>query len=500
MSWRERSATNRPQPEVTATGPDRAGVGRRVFTEQMATATLAREQRLVIWIAILASFVSFLDGSVINVALPAIARELGGGLTTQQWAVDAYLITLGSLILLAGSLSDILGRVVILRIGLIGFGVASLLCAAAPNPEILIVARALQGVAGALLVPSSLALITSTFSGMARAKAIGQWTAGTTIAFVAGPILGGVIVDVVGWRWVFVINVIPIAITLYQLAILRHKDVREEGVRVDILGAALCVIGLGGPVYALIEQGYYGWGSPMILVPFIVGIVSFVGFVVRQRYAKQPLMPLSLFGVRNFAVGNVSTFFIYGALSLGGFIIVVFLQQVAGWRATYAALATLPLSLLNIGLSSWFGMLSGRYGARWFMGFGPIIAGAGFLLMLSSTAGMNQSTYWYELFPGVILFGLGLSATVAPLTAAILGAISEQQSGIGSAVNNAVSRVAGLISIAVVGLIVGAKLDVDGFHRVLIVTAVLLTIGGVVSVIGIQNVRHPKTQPVEVPN
>jgi MFS family permease len=211
-------------------------------------------------------------------------------------------------------------------------------------------------------------------------------------------------------------------------------------------------------------------------------------------------MPLSLFGVRNFAVGNVSTFFIYGALSLGGFIIVVFLQQVAGWSATYAALATLPLSLLNIGLSSWFGMLSGRYGARWFMGFGPIVAGAGFLLMLSSTAEMNQSTYWYELLPGVILFGLGLSATVAPLTAAILGAISEQQSGIGSAVNNAVSRVAGLISIAFVGLIVGAKLDVDGFHRVLIVTATLLIIGGVVSVIGIQNVRHPKTQPVEVAN
>jgi len=459
----------------------------------MAKVPLTREQHLVIWIAILASFVSFLDGSVINVALPAIARDLGGGLTTQQWAVDAYLITLGSLILLAGSLSDVLGRIVILRIGLIGFGVASLLCAIAPNPEILIVARALQGVAGALLVPSSLALITSNFSGQARARAIGQWTAGTTIAFLAGPTLGGVIVDTIGWRWVFVINVFPIAATLILLAVLAFKDVREEGMSIDILGAVLCVLGLGGPVYALIEQQNYGWGSPMILVPFIAGIVLFAGFIWRQKTALQPLMPLSLFAVRNFAVGNISTFFIYGALSLGGFIVVVFLQQVAGYPATFAALTTLPMSILNIALSSWFGSLSGRYGARWFMGFGPIIGGIGYLLMLSAGAHVN---YWTELLPGVIVFGIGLSATVAPLTAAILGAISEQQSGIGSAVNNAVSRVAGLIAIAFVGVIIGPHLDVAGFHRTLIVTAALLILGGVISVIGIQNLRNPKTAPV----
>jgi EmrB/QacA subfamily drug resistance transporter len=456
----------------------------------MANVTLTRDQRLVIWVAILASFVSFLDGSVINVALPAIARELGGGLTTQQWVVDAYLITLGSLILLAGSLSDVLGRIVILRIGLIGFGVASLLCAVSISPEMLIVARGIQGIAGALLVPSSLALITSNFSGVARSRAIGQWTAGTTIAFLAGPILGGVIVDsVLGWRWVFVINVFPIAAVLILLVLLGHKDVREHGVRIDILGAVLCVLGLGGPVYALIEQQHYGWGSPLILVPFIAGILCFAGFIWRQRAAKQPLMPLSLFTVRNFAVGNIATFFIYGALSLGGFIVVVFLQQVAGFPATFAALATLPISLLNIGLSSWFGTLSGRYGARWFMGFGPIVGGAGYLLMLSAGTHVD---YWAELLPGVILFGLGLSATVAPLTGAILGAISEQQSGIASAVNNAVSRVAGLIAIAFVGLIVGPRLDADGFHRVLIVTAVLLIIGGVVSAIGIQNLRHAK--------
>jgi EmrB/QacA subfamily drug resistance transporter len=457
-----------------------------VLTGTVASASISRNQRLILWIAILASFVSFLDSSVINVALPKIAsvHELGGGLITQQWVVDAYLITLGSLILLAGSLSDVLGRIVILRIGIIGFGVTSLLCAIAWNPEIMIVARALQGIAGALLVPSSLALITSNFDGAARAKAIGQWTAGTTIAFLAGPTLGGVIVDTVGWRWVFVINVIPIAAVLVLLAILGFKDVREEGVRIDYLGAVLCVIGLGGPVYALIEQGHYGWGSPLILIPMIVGVLAFAGFIVRQRFARQPLMPLSLFGVRNFAVGNISTFFVYGALSIGGFVITVFLQQVAHFPATLAALATLPLGIMNIALSSWFGSLAGKYGPRWFMGFGPILGGAGFFLMLMSTAEVN---YWTQLLPGVLLFGLGVSATVAPLTAAILGSISDQQAGIGSAVNNAVSRVAGLIAIALVGVITGPLISVGAFHKGLLATGLLLIVGGIVSAVGITN-------------
>jgi EmrB/QacA subfamily drug resistance transporter len=453
-----------------------------------------RTQRLVLWIAILASFVSFLDGSVINVALPAIARELGGGLTTQQWVVDAYLITLGALILLAGSLSDVLGRIVILRIGLIGFGVTSLLCAIAFTPEMLIIARGLQGIAGALLVPSSLALITSNFDGVARGRAIGRWTAGTTVAFLAGPTLGGVIVDTIGWRWVFVINVFPIAATLILLAMLGQKDVRQPGIRIDYLGAVLCVLGLGGPVYALIEQEHYGWGSPVILVPFIVGLLCFAGFIVRQKFGRMPLMPLSLFGVRNFAVGNVSTALVYGALSIGGFIIVIFLQQVAGFPATYAALATLPVGILNIALSSWLGMLSAKYGARWFMGFGPILAGIGFLLMLTATEHVN---YWTQLLPGVLLFGLGLSATVAPLTSTILGSISEKQSGIGSAINNAVSRVAGLIAIAFLGLVIGTHVDLAGFHRTLILTAALLILGGVVSVIGIQNVK--RAAPVAAP-
>jgi EmrB/QacA subfamily drug resistance transporter len=418
------------------------------------------------------------------VALPAISRDLGGGLTTQQWVVDAYLITLGSLILLAGSLSDVLGRILILRAGLLGFGLTSLMCAFAPTAEVLIISRALQGIAGALLVPSSLALITSHFDGPSRARAIGQWTAGTTVAFIAGPLVGGLLVDSVGWRWVFGINVAPIAVTLYLLAVLRTRDVREAGVRIDYAGAVLCVLGLAGPVYALIEQATQGWGSPGIVWPLILGGLCFAAFIWRQARVKQPLMPLNLFAVRNFAAGKLATTFIYAALSIGGSIVVLFLQQVAGYSATLAALALLPVSLLSIFLSSWFGSLAGRHGPRWFMALGPAGAGLGYFLMVSSQTPVN---YWSQLLPGIVLFGVGLSATVAPLTAAILGSISEQQSGIGSAVNNAVARVAGLVGIALVGLIAGKQLDLDGFHRVLIATGILLVIGAAVSAAGIRN-------------
>jgi EmrB/QacA subfamily drug resistance transporter len=446
-----------------------------------------RQQRLVLIIAVLASFVAFLDGSVINVALPAIVDELGGGLSVQQWVVDAYLITLGSLILLAGSLSDLLGRILILRIGLIGFAATSIFCALAPTPELLIISRGLQGVAGALLVPSSLALILSSFRDAAQAKAIGLWTAWTSSAFLAGPLLGGLFVDFLSWRWVFAINVVPIAVTLWLLVALGQRDVRSADTRIDFVGAVLCVLGLGGPVFALIEQANFGWGSPAVFLPFVLGLACFAGFIWRQKVAAQPLMPLSLFTVRNFWAGNLATVLVYAALSLGGFVVVLFLQQVAGFSATLAALAMLPTTILNIALSSWFGGLAGRYGPRRFMTLGPIVAGSGYLLMLMAGESVN---YWTQILPGVVLFGLGLSITVAPLTAAILGSISSAQSGIGSAVNNAVSRVAGLVAIALAGVIVGDTLNVDGFHRALIATAVLLILGGVVSALGI---RDPQT-------
>ncbi len=435
-------------------------------------------------IAILASFVAFLDSSVINVALPAMTAELGGGLSVQQWIVDAYLITLGSLILLAGSLSDVYGRVVVLRFGLIGFGVASVLIAIAPTAELVIVLRAVQGIAAALLVPSSLAIIMSNFRDAAQGKAIGQWTAFTSAAFLAGPILGGLFVDYLSWRLVFAINVLPIVVTLILLGMLEQKDVRKVGVRIDFPGAVLGVIGLGGPVFALIEQGNLGWSSPAIFLPFALGIVSLGAFIWWQTRAVMPMLPLSLFRVRNFSAGNIATAFVYGALSIGSFIVVVFLQQVAGFSATLAALAFLPISIANVALSSWFGGLGGKYGPRLFMTVGPIIAGLGFLLMLRIGTEVN---YFTDVLPGVLLFAVGLSMTIAPLTSAVLGSIAADRAGIASAVNNAIARVAGLVAIAILGVIVVGELDVAAFHRVLIVTGALLIAGGIVSFIGIRN-------------
>lgn len=453
---------------------------------------MTRQQRLVLVIAILASFVAFLDGSVVNVALPAISSELGGGLSTQQWVVDAYLITLGALILVAGSLSDVFGRVAVIRVGLWGFGLTSLACAVAPTVELLVVSRALQGVAGALLVPSSLAMIMSTFRGGPQAKAIGTWTAWTSAAFITGPIIGGALVDLLSWRFVFAINVLPIAATLVLLAKVESKGERDRSTKIDFLGAVLCVVGIGAPVFSLIEQQNYGWASPIIWAPMVIGILAFSAFIWRQATTAQPMMPLGLFRVRNFAVGNISTLFVYGALGFSSLIIVVFLQQTGGWSATLAGIAVLPITVILMLLSSLFGGLSGKYGPRLLMTIGPIVAGAGHLAMLTVTGDVN---YWWQLLPGILLVGLGLAITVAPLTAAILGSISEKQSGIGSAINNAIARVASLITVAMLGIIVGSSLDVEGMHRALIVAAGLLITGGLVSAFGIRNdaVTTPET-------
>ncbi|WP_017201716.1 MFS transporter [Microbacterium algeriense] len=447
--------------------------------------SFAPVQRLVISIAVLASFVTFLDGTVVNVALPAISRELGGGITTQQWVVDAYLITLSALILLAGSVSDAYGRVLVMRIGLIAFGVASIAVAAAFDPLTLIIARAAQGAAGALLVPSSLALITATMRADVQSRAIGVWTAFTTGAQLVGPLLGGLFVDYLSWRFVFLINVIPIGITLLLLARL-HLPEHPRGVRVDWWSGALCALGLGAVVFALIEQPNLGWQSPAIWVPLAAGAALFALFLIRQQRSASPLMPLWLFRVRDFGWGNLATLFVYAALSLNGFVVGVYLQQGAGLSATAAGLASLPMTILMILISSRAGLWAGRWGPRIFMTIGPLIMAAGALLLLLVGADFD---YWWQVLPAMIAMGLGLSLTVAPLTAAILGAIDEKHSGIASAVNNAVSRVAGLLVVAMLSTIVGGALDLDGFHSAAWVTAALLVLGGVVSWIGIR--RNP---------
>lgn len=444
---------------------------------------MARTQKLALIISILASFVAFLDGSVVNVALPAINRELGGGLATQQWVVDAYLITLGALMLLAGSLSDLYGRKRIMLYGLVGFGATSLLCAIAPTAEILIGARALQGVAGALLVPSSLALIIATFSGKDQGKAIGAWTAWTGISFIVGPVLGGFLVDTASWRLVFAINVLPVLLCLMLLARLKVAK-QHVSTRLDIPGALLCSAGLSGMVFGLIEQPHYGWSHPLVFVPALGGALLTAAFIWYERRAKNPMLPLELFSVNNFRYGNIATFGIYGGLSIATFLLAIYLQQVVGYSALMAGLALLPVTLIMFFMSSRFGALAGRYGPRFFMTVGPLLASLSFLFFAFLP---NDPNYWIHILPGVMLFGIGLSATVAPLTSAVLGEISPKKAGIASAVNNAVARIAGLLAIALIGIVTGPQLESESFQRAMLVTALLVASGGVISWIGIRN-------------
>lgn len=450
-----------------------------------------KQQRVILIVSILASFVTFLDGSVVGVALPSISRQLGGGLLTQQWVNDAYLITLGTLILAAGSLSDIFGRKKIIVVGLYGFLITSILCAIAPSAEFLIIARGLQGVAGALLVPSSLALIISAFTGAAQSKAIGTWTAWTGIAFVVGPLVGGMLVDLVSWRLVFAINVLPIVAALWMLRSLDIKVDLKTRERVDIGGIVLGIVALGGVVYALIEQSHYGWLHPLIYGTFGVGVIALIWFILHERRTPQPMLPLRLFTVRNFGVGNIATFFIYGALSLQGFLLVIFLQQTAHYSAVAAGLASIPITIILFFLSSRFGALSGKFGPRLFMAAGPITAGIGALLLLTVDQTAN---YWTQLLPGIIVFGLGLATTVAPLTSAILSSIKPTQAGIGSAINNAVSRIAGLLAIAVIGVFIGNDVNLPGFHSGMLLCGALLIIGGLISAFGIENKKSPQAQ------
>ncbi len=441
--------------------------------------------RRVIAVAVLAAFVAFLDGSIVNVALPAITDELGGGLPLQQWVVDAYLLTLGSVILLAGSLSDRYGRLPVLRVGLIAFGITSIACGLAPTAELLVAARAAQGLAAALLVPSSLALIMSTHSGAAQARAIGLWTALTSASFIVGPLLGGVLTDLFSWRWIFGINVVPIALTIVLMLPLRESRPERSG-PIDVLGALLGALGLGGVVFALIEQANFGWTDPLVLGALVLGALLLVAFLVRQSRARHPMLPLSMFRVRNVAWGNLATAAIYGALGIASFALVVFLQQVAGLSATLAGVTMLPVTLMLIALSSTAGSLAGRFGSRWFMTVGPLVVALGFVLLMSIEREVDVLS---QVLPGVLLFGLGMAITVAPLTSAVLGAVEPARSGIASAVNNAVSRVAGLIGVALLGTVAGTQVDETWLDRALLLCVGLMVVGALFSAVGIRDRR-----------
>ena len=437
--------------------------------QMSAVRTDAARKRLTLIACIIGSGITLLDGTVVNVALPTIQRALGGGLAAQQWVVNGYLLTLGSLILVGGSLGDLYGERRVFALGVSGFGIASVACALAPSIGALVAARALQGIAGALLVPSSLAVIVNTFSESERGAAIGSWTAWGAIAGVLGPLAGGELLAIGSWRWIFLINVplVLVCLSLILYAIPRSAPRERGDRRIDFRGALLCVIGLGGPVFALIEQPRLGWSSPAVILPLIAGVVFLSVFVWWESRAPDPMLPLGLFRRRNFSAGNVETFAMYAGLAILFFFLVLFLQQIGGYSPLKSGLAMLPVTVIMFVLSRRFGALADRFGPRLFMGAGPLVGACGLLLFQRIGASVD---YVSEVLPGLLVFALGLSMTVAPLTAAVLSGM-ETQAGIASGVNNAIARVAGLLGTAAVGAAVatsfGSSLDRQLLGKVL---------------------------------
>jgi EmrB/QacA subfamily drug resistance transporter len=402
--------------------------------------------------AILGSAVVAVDATVVNVALPRIADDLGGGLAGQQWVANSYLLTLSSLILVSGSLADIYGERRVFTLGVAGFGLASLLCALAPTVELLVVARALQGVSGALLTPASLAIIVAVFPESERGAAIGSWTAWSGIGYLAGPLIGGQIVDSVSWRWVFAINVPLVLITLVLASryVPAGRDLGGSRPPLDVAGALLCALGLAGISFGLIEQPVLGWGDPTVTLPLIAGVLVFAAFIAYELRAPERMLPLGLFRRRNFTVANVETFAMYGGMAVQGFFLTLFLQQVAGFSALEAGSAGLTPTIAMFLLSRRFGALADRHGPRWFMAFGPFLVAAGFVAMLRLDA---TTSYWLDLMPALLVYSLGLAVTVSPLTATVLADADESDAGIASAINNAIARTAGLLATAAVGAV-----------------------------------------------
>jgi EmrB/QacA subfamily drug resistance transporter len=456
----------------------------------------SRPGRWILVATIAGSGVVFLDASVVNVALPAIASDFQTGLASLQWTVNAYTLTLAGLLLLGGSLGDHFGRRRIFVAGIIWFAVASLLCGIAPNAPSLIVARALQGVGAALLTPGSLAIIEASFRPSDRAPAIGAWTGLGGVATAFAPLLGGFLTEAVTWRLVFFINLPLTAVALW--AAIRHvPESRDPGVarELDLAGAALAALGLAGITYALTEGTGAGWTAPAVLVAAAGGAVALAAFVAVERSRRHPLLPLGLFSSRQFTSANVVTFLIYGALSSAFFLLPIQLQRVVGMSPLAAGTALLPVTVVMLLLSARAGRLAERIGPRLPMSLGPLIAAVGLAMMVLVSPGRS---YWLSTLPAVLVFALGLSLTVAPLTSTVLAAASEEHAGIASAVNNTVARAAGLLAVATLPVLAGIagadSLDpgvfAAGFKMASWISAALVAAGGVLAFLTIRTPHH----------
>ncbi|MEV0714144.1 MFS transporter [Asanoa sp. NPDC050611] len=410
--------------------------------------------RGVLFATILASGMAFLDGTIVNVALPHIGADLGSSVAGLQWTVNGYLLTLAAFVLLGGSLGDRLGRRKIFVIGIVWFTIASLLCAISPTIGMLIGARFLQGAGAALLTPGSLAIIQASFQADERGKTIGLWSGFSGISTALGPFVGGYLIDALSWRWAFLIN-LPLGVVAVLAALRWVPESRapREDTRFDVTGAVLAALALAGITFALIEAPDDGWGAPLVVGAIGVGVASAVGFVlVERRKGDAAMTPPALFRSRVFSILNIYTVVVYAALSGQSFFLAVTLQNVAGYDAFQAGLATLPATVLMLLLSARSGELATRIGPRWQLTIGPVVAAIGVILLRRVGP---DTDYLTDVLPGVLLFGLGLVTLVAPLTTAVLGAVEMQHSGVASGVNNAAARAGALLAIAALPLFVG---------------------------------------------
>ena len=461
--------------------------------------------RWVLAVTVLGSGLAQLDATVVNVALPSIGRAFHAGVDALQLVVTGYAVTLAALILLSGALGDRLGRRRVFVVGVIWFTVASLLCTLAPTVEVLVGARLLQGIGGALLTPGSLAIIESVFAIEDRGRAIGAWSALSGVAAAMGPLVGGYLVQSASWRAIFVLN-LPLGAAVAWMAVRHVPESRDHDVvdGLDYLGATLATVGLAGATYAMVMGPSGGLGSPLVLTAAIVGVLGLVGFPVWERRVAHPMLPLAIFSSRQFTAANLVTFVVYAALGGVFFLLVVVLQTSLGYSPMAAGAASLPVTAIMLALSSSSGALASRIGPRIPLTVGPLLIAGGMLLMTRIGPGQG---YVNTVLPAVIVFGLGLAATVAPVTVTALAAAGPRHAGAASGVNNAVARTAGLLAVALLPPITGLTGDAfqnpaamaTGFHTAMLVTAGLAVAGAALAWTTISNVM-PRAEPAIPPD